>query len=558
MRTESRLVSPTVSWRSPWLWAGLSLLILGLTFRLSHLDHKIFWVDEVATAIRIAGYTRAEVTQQLSDGQWHTPSELLAYQQLQPDRAWSDLFHALSQSPEHAPLYFLLLRGWTAVWGSSVVALRSFSLLCSLLLLVAMAGLSRFLFRRPAAGFTAGLVAISPVFIAYAQEARPYSLWMLLIALSSSRLLAALQRNCWRDWGLHGITLALSLYTSLLSIGVAIGQVLYVVWFVIRLKRQPLVLRRFGVSLGLAIGTLLPWLWLLSQQWSTLQANTTWMRLPLPDWARIVIWFYSAAILYFDVPVVLQPWWIAVTEVAVATIVVLLIGAGFYAVYRRERSAFWFLICLGLPVPLLLLSLDLISDGRYSTAPRYLLPFHLAAQLAVGWLLSDRWRQFAREQHKQEKPRSSWRSLTALILCLCLLSNALHWQRSPRYLKNRNLHNPDLAAAINSSNLPLVSEASNSMDLLSLSHLLDADQPIAILPTPDRPDLPVDPDRLASLLAARPSDHCRLLLFNPSPDLKQELSDRHWQLTERYFPALLLPGEFALSLWQVELPRSEC
>lgn len=558
MRTESRLVSPTVSWRSPWLWAGLSLLILGLTFRLSHLDHKIFWVDEVATAIRIAGYTRAEVTQQLSDGQWHTPSELLAYQQLQPDRAWSDLFHALSQSPEHAPLYFLLLRGWTAVWGSSVVALRSFSLLCSLLLLVAMARLSRFLFRQPAAGFTAGLVAISPVFIAYAQEARPYSLWMLLIALSSSRLLAALQRNRWRDWGLHGITLALSLYTSLLSIGVAIGQVLYVVWFVIRLKRQSLVLRRFGVSLGLAIGTLLPWLWLLSQQWSTLQANTTWMRLPLPDWARIVIWFYSAAILYFDVPVVLQPWWIAVTEVAVATIVVLLIGAGFYAVYRRERSAFWFLICLGLPVPLLLLSLDLISDGRYSTAPRYLLPFHLAAQLAVGWLLSDRWRQFARKQHKQEKPRSSWRSLTALILCLCLLSNALHWQRSPRYLKNRNLHNPALAAAINSSNLPLVSEASNSMDLLSLSHLLDADQPIAILPTPDRSDLPVDPARLASLLAARPSDHCRLLLFNPSPDLKQELSDRHWQLTERYFPALLLPGEFALSLWQVEMPRSEC
>src|SRR5258708_1873570 len=33
----------------------------------------------------------------------------------------------------HPPLYFLLLKGWTAMWGESAVALRSMSVLCGVL-----------------------------------------------------------------------------------------------------------------------------------------------------------------------------------------------------------------------------------------------------------------------------------------------------------------------------------------------------------------------------------------------------------------------------------------
>ncbi|MCU0524725.1 MAG: glycosyltransferase family 39 protein [Elainella sp. Prado103] len=564
---------------------------MGLIVRLNQLDRKIFWVDEVATAIRIGGYTKAEVTQALTDGQWHQPPDLIAYQQLQPDRALPDLWSALANSPEHAPLYFLLLRGWAQIWGSSAIALRSFSVLCSLLLLGAMYGLSRALFpKHQTARFTVGLVALSPLFIAYAQEARPYSLWLLWIVLSSTYLLSALrlstvQQNSWSRWGLYGLTLTLCLYTSLLSIGVAIGHGLYVMGQSVmgqsvmgqsvmgqsyqsrsgkfNIGGWRALPRPFVLAWGLAVGMMLPWLWHVAQQWSTLQSNTTWMRLPLPDFARGVIWFYSAAILYFDVPVILQPWWIAASEVLLASIAVIVIGYGFYAVYRQHRSAFYFLLCLGFPVPLLLVGIDLISDGRYSTAPRYLLPFHLAAQLAVGFLFSDRFSE------------RSWRLVTVLILGFCLLSIGLHWHSSPRYLKNRNLHNPGLAATINQARLPLITESVNTIDLLSLSHLLRSDQPIAILPPANAPFnsqsslssgsptdsltyAPIDPSIWVALVSANPTIACRFLLFNPSPDLQRYFTDRNWQLTEQYRPSLLLPGEFALSVWQVDLPRSRC
>jgi hypothetical protein len=115
----------------------------------------------------------------------------------------------------------------------------------------------------------------------------------------------------------------------------------------------------------------------------------------------------------------------------------------------------------------------------------------------------------------------------------------------------------------------------NTIDLLSLSHLLRSDQPIAILPPANAPFnsqsslpsgsptdsltyAPIDPSIWVALVSANPTIACRFLLFNPSPDLQRYFTDRNWQLTEQYRPSLLLPGEFALSVWQVDLPRSRC
>ena len=98
-----------------------------MLFRVAHLDQKVFWVDEVATVIRAAGYTKTEVIAQLATGKLHTPTDLLAYQQITPERTLADTLSALVQSPEHAPLYFLLTRFWMQLFGSSMVAVRSFS-----------------------------------------------------------------------------------------------------------------------------------------------------------------------------------------------------------------------------------------------------------------------------------------------------------------------------------------------------------------------------------------------------------------------------------------------
>jgi len=496
------------------------LLALGLILRLINLEQRVFWVDEVLTALRIAGYTKAEVTQQLADGLPRLPADLLAYQLLNPSRGLSASMQALQQSPEHAPLYFLLLRFWAEQFGSSVLALRSFSVLCSLLLLGVVYRLSRNLFNAQAGLIGLGLMAVSPLFVAYAQEARPYSFWLLILALNSLFLLRALQQNCPRQWLLYALSLTLSLYSSLLMGLVLLGQIVYLT----SLNLKQVQWQRFGLAVLGAGTAFCPWLWLIGQQWQTLQANTTWMRLPLDGFSKLIVWFYSVAILYFDVPVRPDIWWIAVAELSCAALVVTLISTAFLS---SRSASIKFVSCLAFAVPLALIGLDLVSNGRYSTAPRYLLPFHLAVQLAVaGWL--------SQLQRRQQQ------GILAFLIAICLLSNLAYLNSSPPYLKSRSLHNPEIVTIVNQSIRPLlISESQNTIDMLSLSHLLKPETQIEILPT----------DALSAQLHATSlvSGFACAFIFNPSEPIQQAGQSR---LTELYHPQLLHPSEFALTLWR--------
>lgn len=509
-------------------WLLALAVALGITFRLVNLEQKVFWVDEVLTALRIAGYTRAEVTQALSDGRPRLPADLLAYQQIRPSRGLPEAMQAFQQSPEHAPFYFLLLRLWAELFGSSVLVLRSFSVVCGLLLLGAIYRLSGALFNPLASQICLSLTALSPLFIAYAQEARPYSLWLLILSLNSLSLLRALRHNQPSQWRIYALTLTLSLYSSLLTVLVVLGQIFYVTNIHVphvcatnatsEHFKPHACYRRFGLSLFAAGVAFLPWLWLVGRQWQTLQANTAWMRLPLDGLSKLIVWFYSVAILYFDVPVRTEPRWIAAAELGCAALVVALVGRAFL---KNRGASARFVGCLALAVPLGLISLDLLSDGRYSTAPRYLLPFHLGAQLAVaGWLSQLR-----------SRPQQS---IIAFLVTLCLLSNLIHLNRSPHYLKSRSLYNPEIAAIINQQQQPLViSESQDTIDMLALSHLLRPETQIKIWPT--------------AALSAQLTAHglaCGTFFFNPSQPIQAAA-----QLTQRYRPPILHPGEFALTLW---------
>ncbi|NJL56950.1 hypothetical protein HC928_18705 [bacterium] len=79
-------------------------------------------------------------------------------------------------------------------WGSAVVAVRSLSVLLSAIALGLMAQLSYQLYRSAATSAIAVvLFSLSPFFVAYAQEARPYSLWSVTLLWSGLALLQAMQ-----------------------------------------------------------------------------------------------------------------------------------------------------------------------------------------------------------------------------------------------------------------------------------------------------------------------------------------------------------------------------
>ena len=97
----------------------------------------------------------------------------------------SDMLANIRLSPS-SPLYFLLLKLWTLAFGDSTTALRSFSLLASLLLLPVVYHIGRETVGRVAALIAVALLVLSPLQLYFAQEARVYMLATLLAALTTA------------------------------------------------------------------------------------------------------------------------------------------------------------------------------------------------------------------------------------------------------------------------------------------------------------------------------------------------------------------------------------
>jgi uncharacterized membrane protein len=508
----------------------IALLSLGLLLRIANLDQKIFWVDEVATAIRAVGYTKAEVIARLADGTPHYPTDLLAYQRLTSERTLTDTLKALIHSPEHAPLYFLLTRFWMQCFGSSVSAIRSFSVLCSLLTLPAVYWLAQELFGCRRVSWTAvALIAISPFFIAYAQEARPYSCWLLLVVLSAGALLRALRLNTGVSWTAYSITLILSCYTSLLSLLLIVGQGIYALSLDLPAKSLTRTSRRCLFAVSIALLAFLPWIWVVLNHQADLANNTTWMRSAIQPMAMVAIWLYSFAVLFFDVPIVVSGW-LAVGEALIAAIVLSILGFALYRLTRLPRRIGLFVAALCLPIPLTLLLLDLIVQGQASATPRYLIPCQFGVLLAVAALISGK-------TIAGGAPIRLRHSIAAFLLGLSLLSGWVNLARSPAYQKDRNQHNPEIAALLNKAEQPLVlAEPSQTMDLLSLSHSLKPTVQVQIMPL----------EQIRSVRFA-----CRVtFLFNPSSALITAIQATGLQVQQIYKPTLLTPSDVHLTLWQ--------
>ena len=543
------------SHRPLWSFIVALLIALGILFRIVNLSGPVYWVDEVATSMRVSGYTQAEVAAQVATGEPLTVSDLQKFQSIRPDRPVSDLLRVLSQSPEHAPLYFVLARFWAELFGSSVAAMRSLSVLFSLLALPVMYVLGRSLSRlSPAADKTLlnrrdrshfassligknaiALLAISPFFVAYAQEARPYSLWVLLLLLTHLCLWRSLQLNRWQDWLAYTLSLILCLYTSLLTVLIVFGHSLAIAglqYKTYRKERKPYLLTTATALLALA-----PWAWIVVTRWQTLQDNTVWMQVPTTIWAILGTWFYSLAVLFFDVPVAANSPLLFVLQVVLATATLAFMG---YAVYwfirRASRSAAIFVLSTSLSIPILLLLLDLVRDGQASATPRYLMPAHLGALIALAFLLGDRLMRSSKK----------WNGAIALFLFVGLLSCIIGLNQDSAYQKSRNLSNAGIVEIINQAEAPqLVTTAYYIQDTISLSYQLEADIRIYILP-----DTALGGDRLEDKFLDILSTNRPTFLFSPTEDIK--FANQSRTLEQVFQPPPLISGGYGLTLWRIE------
>ncbi len=186
------------------------LIFLALGLRTYHLDFQSLWRDEI-DAIRFSD----EVGNILVS-----------------ENSLAQLRNLLTRPEHNGPLYYVLLKIWRGLTGDSEFALRYFSALGGVLMVVLTAQVARRLgFTKLEALMTSAFIATSPYLIWYSQEAKMYT-WLPCLILSgmiSFKVALTTGRKVW--WVVFVAATSLSFYVHILA---PLMLAVYGLWSVIQ------------------------------------------------------------------------------------------------------------------------------------------------------------------------------------------------------------------------------------------------------------------------------------------------------------------------------------
>jgi len=455
---------------SPWLRYVIALAIVaGIFFRCYHIDRKTYWEDELLGTIHALGYTEAEIvaaSPRLRDaGAVQTYFRLPATPGTGTLGVASTVRSLALEDPQHPPLFYVLSHLWAGVFGSSVAAMRALPALFGVVALVAMYGLAFELFAsRPIAWLSVALLAISPFQVLYSQEAREYTLWSVMILVSSTLVLRAARTGAARDWLAYAASLILSLYVFPLSALVICGHAVYLV-----------VCGAFGKGRSA--------LWFLGACALATLAFAPWIRIMLASGGLgrgmngiLATKMGLAAVLFacvrdlksglFDFGFfTVGPFHSSAINALSIAVAVALLGYAGYALARSGRSKAATFVLLGLTFPALALAAhDVVFGGDLVGQARYLMPALLAAVLALANLFDD----------KLRAARGLWPATFVCVLLGAVASCVISAEARTWWNKDYE-RTPQVAAIVNAAQRPLVVSDQASSRALALSFYLRPD-----------------------------------------------------------------------------------
>lgn len=221
--------------------AALVLIIAaGAALRVHKLGSESVWLDEAFT-IKLSQYTPAGIIEETA-------------------------------KDVHPPLYYFALHYWMKLFGDTEAGARLLSALFGVLAIVIIYKMAARLFGRATALAASALLALSRFHLEFSQEARMYTL-LVLLALGSMYFFVRLVEGRGRlAFPLYVAASALMMYTQVYSVFVIAAQNLFVLvlLFASRETFGRVVRRWILAQITLAV-LFLPWLSVLAQQVSHVQ-----------------------------------------------------------------------------------------------------------------------------------------------------------------------------------------------------------------------------------------------------------------------------------------------
>ncbi len=355
--------------KTPWL-ALAAIVAVALALRVVQLGTKSFWLDEADSLL----YATAS---------WRQFSQVIAYREL-------------NQLP-----YYLLLREWIHL-GTGEAVVRTLSVLPAVATVPALYALGAALFDR-STGLAAGaLLAVNAYHIEFSQEARAYTLLVLLVTLSLVLLVYAVRGRSVALWGAWAVASALAVYTHFygaLTVGAECVALLAV-------PRRVLSWRRLaGVYLGIS-ALLLPLALYLAQGRVD---DGYW----IPATRAATVGYLFKALLGIETVRWTDP-------IVIALAVAVLAGVAIEVRRRRTAEDRWPVILLAASALLPLAAVLAASLVKPFFVPKYLIEMlpPLVLLVAAGILAL--------------RPRALGAAVLAVLLAACLVSDVGYYRRAPR------------------------------------------------------------------------------------------------------------------------------
>jgi mannosyltransferase len=178
------------------------------------------------------------------------------------------------------PLYYLLLNLWLDAFGSSEEATHAFSLLFALLAIPTALWAGWSLFGRKAGWVAAAFAALNPFLTVYAQEARMYSLVILLSILATATFVHGFVFRRRGYVPLFALVLVVMLYTHNWALFFLVGCVAALVVIVRESSERRAIVVDGALALGGALAAFAPWMPTLLYQ--ALHTGAPWSNPPSP------------------------------------------------------------------------------------------------------------------------------------------------------------------------------------------------------------------------------------------------------------------------------------
>jgi 4-amino-4-deoxy-L-arabinose transferase-like glycosyltransferase len=179
--------------------ALVALVAVAAALRFTRIGHQSFWLDESFTVDLV-------------------------------QRPFGDMLSGVARTESTPPVYYVLAWLWAKLSGHGEAGLRSLSALFGTLTVPVAWRAARELFTPRVGLVAAALVAVNPYFVWYSQEARAYSLLVLMAALSLLFFVRALRERTPRAFALWALVAALGLCTHYFAAFLLVPEAVWLLW----------------------------------------------------------------------------------------------------------------------------------------------------------------------------------------------------------------------------------------------------------------------------------------------------------------------------------------